>query len=344
MSTGPYIFNQTNTLASRDKTIAWSRLTYLWRSWFSLESLNELTAIITAEKKNLEIQLEAKATFITSSSANQLEKILNVALALADNTISGLTGLLAFPINQGSWEQLEFAEKRLKSEDINLMGEVLLRKLQYLQTIYFSDEMAENLLKQVVDFCRPFLERENKIDFNLQADTFPIVLINEAVNVARYSDKLLDYLYNNLFYLIHPAYIPKSSLIEFIRAARKYADTSVLKFFAISIWIPKQENGVSMKMPEDFFKNIPTDLWLELIQLSREIKDRKTLKEVYEKISTSYLQVAISQERLVLSSQATIELIKFAKDVDDQQMLRNLFELSRNLFLSNLHQLNSKMR
>jgi len=130
LSPNGYIFQENIILPHEDGTRAWDRLTHLWRSWFSLESLNGLTAILTAKREDKQIHLKGKDVFSISSSSDRLNAVLNVSLALADNITSGLTGLLSHDSYRSNIIELEEIENLLNSENLHLNLEITLKKLK----------------------------------------------------------------------------------------------------------------------------------------------------------------------------------------------------------------------
>lgn len=82
---------QKERFPSHDGTRAWDRLTNLWRSWFSLEALNSLAAIFTADREGEEIHIKMKGV---PPASGKLSQIHNVSQALADNIAGGLSEFL----------------------------------------------------------------------------------------------------------------------------------------------------------------------------------------------------------------------------------------------------------
>src|ERR1700694_160351 len=93
LSENGYVFDEETMLLSLDRTRAWDRLTYLWRSWFSIESLDGLTSILTAKREDSKVYLKALKAFSVSAENNRLDLIFKISSTLADNVPAGLAGL-----------------------------------------------------------------------------------------------------------------------------------------------------------------------------------------------------------------------------------------------------------
>jgi hypothetical protein len=101
----PFVFDESRISTYEDGARPWDRLTHIWRSWFSLDNLNGVTAVMLANRKESQITVCAKERFQVAESQNRLETCLNVAVSLGDNISSGLTGLLLFdPLKQNQLE------------------------------------------------------------------------------------------------------------------------------------------------------------------------------------------------------------------------------------------------
>src|ERR1043166_7901719 len=96
VSEHPFIFDENKIDTHEDGARPWDRLAHIWRSWFSMDNLNGVTAVMLADRKDSQVSVRAKAKFKVAESQTRLETCLNVALSLGDNIASGLTGLLLF--------------------------------------------------------------------------------------------------------------------------------------------------------------------------------------------------------------------------------------------------------
>jgi hypothetical protein len=124
-----FIFDESQINKHEDGTRPWDRLVHIWRSWFSLDNLNGVTALIRADRVGTEIHIRAKDKFQVDESQNRLETCLSVAIALGDNISSGLTGLLLFdPAKENSLSLKDISE-RLDSEKIDLEFQIAMKLL-----------------------------------------------------------------------------------------------------------------------------------------------------------------------------------------------------------------------
>jgi len=130
-----YIFDEEKSFKSEDGTRAWDRLAYLWRSWFSLETLNGLAAILNTRRDDSKIYLEIKKDFLASSGINRFLQVLNVSHALADNITGGLIGLFAYDAFTNEEASLDNIRKKLEAEQIyeSLKAEIFTKRLRNLR-------------------------------------------------------------------------------------------------------------------------------------------------------------------------------------------------------------------
>jgi energy-coupling factor transporter ATP-binding protein EcfA2 len=113
----------------------WDKLAHIWRSWFSLDNLNGLTAILSTRREDSKVLITSSKGFQVSPSGDQLETVLNVASALADNITAGLAGLLSCDSRKNMQRDLAEIENLLEAESIHLRLEFLVRRLrQFLST------------------------------------------------------------------------------------------------------------------------------------------------------------------------------------------------------------------
>lgn len=114
----PFVFDETQIGTHEDGARPWDRLTHIWRSWFALDNLNGVTAVMLADRNESQITVRAKERFQVAESHNRLEACLNVAISLGDNISSGLTGLLLFDPSKDNQLKLEDIGARLASEKV----------------------------------------------------------------------------------------------------------------------------------------------------------------------------------------------------------------------------------
>ena len=94
LSTDGFEFDEGRFGVYEGGTRAWDRLTCLWRSWFSMDSLRGLAAVWTATRDDGRIRLRAREGDRAVVSSDRLESVENVYVALADDIGAGLAGMV----------------------------------------------------------------------------------------------------------------------------------------------------------------------------------------------------------------------------------------------------------
>lgn len=141
LSPQEYVFNEMSVKTQEDGTRTWDRLSYLWRSWFSLDSLNALSAILTAKRIEDRIYLRTKETFALPINRDKLDSVINVSNALADNISAGLAEVLSHDPFGDPLDELLEGYSKLRSEGIDAKSPV---DLKLLQRAYFDSGIKEN--------------------------------------------------------------------------------------------------------------------------------------------------------------------------------------------------------
>ena len=157
----PFIFDESKIDKHEDGTRPWDRLAHSWRSWFSLENLNGVTAVMIAERDGTCINIRAKATFQLDYSHDRLETCLGVAVALADNVTGGLSGLLLFNPAKYNLLPLQEIEARLESEQLNLSLQMTMQRLFQAESRITDDESAKDFI-ELVDLALHLALRNNR--------------------------------------------------------------------------------------------------------------------------------------------------------------------------------------
>ena len=145
VSEEPLIIDEGVLGTHEDGTRPWDRLTHIWRSWFALDNLNGVTAVMVATRQEDKVIIRAKEKFQVPESQGRLETYLNVAVALGDNISAGLTGLWLFPRSESHLD-IDNLAARLESEKIDLKLEVLMKRLAHgvgLYTGHIDKGLAE---------------------------------------------------------------------------------------------------------------------------------------------------------------------------------------------------------
>jgi len=113
-------FNENLIGTHEDGARPWDRLAHVWRSWFALDHLNGITAILESKRHESKIRLGTKERFQIAESQSRLETYMNVAVSLADDIGAGLTGLLCYETLRDNQLDLSEIDGRLKAEKIDL--------------------------------------------------------------------------------------------------------------------------------------------------------------------------------------------------------------------------------
>ncbi|MBE7553913.1 MAG: ATP-binding protein [Anaerolineales bacterium] len=281
LSSNGYTFNEEQIMPYVDGARAWDTLTFLWRSWFSIESLNGVTAVITSERDKNKIHLRMKNTFSTPPSNSRLDSILNISTALSDNMLAGLTGILIYDAYKLDYALLDDYEQRLATENIDLRLEFLIKKLQNLKLspdfnavenlldeirgvlhdLDFTDTSNQARLATLIENCvhtsDSFLGREFAIDI------FDRFFAYEGRSEGLYSAGLIASAIKLGFELEHYAFL------------RWYFDKFVSNGeFLKHFYMRYLQAGREMRHP-------PTGLVLETLKLAREFGDRRFLEHFY---------------------------------------------------------------
>ena len=74
--------------SSRRSDRPWDRLTTLWRSWFTPESMGALSTQFTATRSTDHLTLEPTRSKLNATSNTHLETAYNTAIAMADDLIA----------------------------------------------------------------------------------------------------------------------------------------------------------------------------------------------------------------------------------------------------------------
>jgi hypothetical protein len=128
VSDSAFVFDEDQIDTHEDGTRPWDRLTYIWRSWFALDNLNGITAVMIADRKGPQVTIQAKKVLQVAESQNRLRTCLSVAISLGDNISSGLAGLLTYDLSDNQLS-LEDITERLASERLDLEFQITMRDL-----------------------------------------------------------------------------------------------------------------------------------------------------------------------------------------------------------------------
>ena len=157
LSPDGYRFAEDGIDTHEDGSRPWDQLTHMWRSWFSLDNLNGLTAILSAVRDGSQVRVTPRDAFRISTSSSRLEMVFNVSAALADNVTTGLAGLLNYNASHPEPGLLDDIQKGLDAEGIDLKLQLAVKRLvsQYDDTeralYWHADDPTAQLAAEVFE-------------------------------------------------------------------------------------------------------------------------------------------------------------------------------------------------
>jgi hypothetical protein len=149
-----YEFDESIIGSHEDGARPWDQLTHVWRSWFSMENLNGLAAILTAKRSGSKILLVPRDSFSIPTSSGRLETVLNVSRAVGDNVTAGLAGLSAYDAGSDNRLGLDRIDEALSSESIDVRTQLSLKRL-----IEAANETEFGKYDRLTDLASDVIER-----------------------------------------------------------------------------------------------------------------------------------------------------------------------------------------
>jgi hypothetical protein len=300
-----YIFDEAKYTPSVDGTRAWDRLTYLWRSWFSLETLNALAAILTAERDNTTIHLKIKRISGPSARGDRLNLVYNVGQTLADDIVAGLSGFLLHDSFRTEMAELDKVSKMLCSEQLSepLTVDLFTKQLRHLRretptSITELDTISKELRFDPLNKKQP----ERVWSFNLESSA------SSLAEITRLAQRTNDPRFLEIFhYLVvgpRVAELDDELTEEAIKLARETNFDDALQFFGA-----RHLNEILAKEPS-------ATLLMELIKAAQG----SGIPAILQYIRQEYLEKAQNNQRYIPMPLAT-QMIKFAHEVGDQAIL-----------------------
>jgi hypothetical protein len=118
---GKLVFQERNFQYFPDETRPWDRLTFLWRSWFSLRVLANLGGVLTVRRENDEIHIVASKQIKEHSLREPgLDRLFAAASGLGDHVLLGLSGYFLADAVKRTQPTLDEVEGYLKTEGYSL--------------------------------------------------------------------------------------------------------------------------------------------------------------------------------------------------------------------------------
>ncbi len=171
-----FVFNEIEYGSENDEpdsedrgTRPWDKLTQIWRSWFRIENLSGLSAIMTATRDGEKVILKGRDEFRARPSGNQLNTVINVAAALGDNITMGLAGLHTRESSVKGSLSLDELDALLKQENIDLSFEFLIRHLRtsllrpFLSQANFRGHDGNELITKGLELVLRFQQSSNLV-------------------------------------------------------------------------------------------------------------------------------------------------------------------------------------
>lgn len=150
----PFIFHEDRIASHEDGARPWDRLIHIWRSWFALNNLNGLTAVMLAKRSEATITIEAKKKFQASEGKSRLQRCFNISQSLADGVSTGLAGLVLFDPCLDSAADLDEIALCLNSEGFDLELTLAIKRLYVLATrLPESADQFLGLGRQAIDMA-----------------------------------------------------------------------------------------------------------------------------------------------------------------------------------------------
>ena len=161
VSNAAFVFDEQMIESHEDGARPWEKLTHIWRSWFAMDNLNGITAVITTSRDKLKVSVGPKESVRVSESRSRLETFQNVSIALGDDISACLAGLLLYDPTRENRLDLEEIERRLTAEDIGVEASVAIKRIQKFR--YEPEEFTVAVRKAVAIFLRAGSWRELEI-------------------------------------------------------------------------------------------------------------------------------------------------------------------------------------
>ncbi len=126
----PFVVDESAIKSYEDGARPWDRLIHLWHSWFSLEALDGLSAVIDSRRTGTVVEIQARLILRAREAQGRMEALLNASVALADDLTAGITGLALSEATSSPLLPVPEVAQRLLSERIDASFEIGLRELQ----------------------------------------------------------------------------------------------------------------------------------------------------------------------------------------------------------------------
>ncbi|CAN5891854.1 hypothetical protein BH20PSE1_BH20PSE1_06130 [soil metagenome] len=325
VSDEPFVFDETQIGTHEDGARPWDRLTHIWRSWFAVDNLSAVTAIMVADRNESQITVRAKETFQVSESRSRLEAYLNVGISLGDNISSGLTGLLLFHPYRDNPLNLEDVAARLRSERIDLDFQIAMKRL-FESEHRIASEGAANFIGLV----RQALEMALHGDKHEELEHI-VLSLRRGVRRLRQGDfrrMHVSVRFREFSKEFHPKMIaevatrnPQAALV-FLQVAKEMTGTEWNRRYTDAIL----EFGLGRYDPMELCERDP-DAVLAWLQLARELGGGRLLERVGPKLfHSAFFERALDPRNLLELSErnpeAAVAWLQLARELGGGQFLK----------------------
>jgi len=313
-----YTFDEENISPHEDGTRVWDQLTYLWRSWFSLDNLNGLTAILAARREENKIFIKAKESFSLPSFSDRLDSLLAVSITLADNIVAGVAGLIRHSsLTERNALPLSEVQNRLESENIDLSLKIFLEKLkcEFRRPSWQGrHEREQEILETTIGSLRVSRGSQPEDIADL------IRLVRESENI-HFKHQFFEILLHEMSAFEH--YFSYGNFILWLETAKLFRNSNNFLFPDYFI-----ERFFS-RIPTSLFGSLRPELTLEIIQIVREVGEQK----IFERLSEVFLEGWQPKYLEEISSNEAVEVMRLAREIGDPRIFNRLSEV----FLERLH-------
>jgi hypothetical protein len=319
-----FVFDESYYTSSEDigdldtsGTRAWDKLTYIWRSWFSLDNLNGLTAILSAKRDNTKVILNGYKSFQIRPSVGRLETVLNVAMTLADDITGGLSGIFA-PDSENYWQHLRETEKRLEREGIDLKFEFIVRRLRL--SISGKDGRPGNLNQLISEGFHEAIGRRRHsalvVDF--------LSLVSKAFHLNRLS---IDHKIEIREWFVHPGHLTEimenypREAIEWLRLAREFGDKEWFERFGEEFL----DRTIHSYRFQEMIEMNP-EVAIEWLRLTRGISDKRRFERFSEEFFERTVHSYVFRQEIEMRPEVALELIRLARELGKTRWIEQFGE------------------
>jgi hypothetical protein len=341
----PFVFDEAEIDTHEDGARPWDRLINVWRSWFSLDNLNGITAVMTATRDQNQITVSAKERFQVAESQNRLQTCLNVGISLADNISSGLTGLLLFDPVRENLLTIGEIEERLVSEKLDLHFEISLKRLT---------QIAGRIDDDTVDlFCheaRAAFEQAMHEERDQELEQIAVCLRRAVyrLSVERFASRSISLKFDVVRKVLEPTMSaeiavrnPQAGIVLW-EIAKQTGNAEWKHRFARGFF----EFGFRQHHPMDMIRQ-PPETWAAWLQLARELSVDQYFGPFRDKFWPEYFERVLDPRYFAeighANPAAALNWLKLAREFGgerffryfDREILHRLFRSSDLFELSN---------